>query len=384
MSVSLNFREIAQAALSQSRTLLPRWLPGGRWEGHEYVVKNPTRADASTGSFKINAKTGVWKDFAADGQGGGNLIALRAMLASVSYVEAAKTLAGELGFELPAPGKGLTLEAYAKAKHLSVPFLESLGVQTIKSPYGNGFDAVAIPYHDVEGNLIRSRLRSAISGERKFAWDEQRGKSAGLYGLNRRPESGSQIYLVEGESDSHTLWQRGIAALGLPGAGNFKPERDDVGLNGFQIIALIEPGQSGEAMLGSLRKSAHAEIIKVARLDGFKDVNELHCKAGDRFDAVLSACTLAARPLMAALKSANITRFAEGYINSMKLAGEQSSMPWHGDKDPKTAHLADAEDYMKKLKALVGPGEAQKLVNEAEQRQIRYATQAQQRPGRGR
>ncbi len=61
---AVDFREIAKAALSQSTLLLERWLPGGRWEGHEYVVKNPTRADGSPGSFKINAKSGKWSDFA--------------------------------------------------------------------------------------------------------------------------------------------------------------------------------------------------------------------------------------------------------------------------------------------------------------------------------
>ena len=51
-SVPLNFKEIAETALFSARSLLPRWLPGGRWEGEEYVAKNPTRADEHPGSFK--------------------------------------------------------------------------------------------------------------------------------------------------------------------------------------------------------------------------------------------------------------------------------------------------------------------------------------------
>jgi len=57
---------------------LQRLLPGGRFSGPNYVVKNPTRADAHEGSFSINAQTGVWADFALDGRGtkGGDLNSL--------------------------------------------------------------------------------------------------------------------------------------------------------------------------------------------------------------------------------------------------------------------------------------------------------------------
>ena len=34
------------------------------------------------------------------------------------------------------------------------------------------------------------------------------------------------VVVVEGESDTHTLWNAGFPALGLPGAGNWKEQRD--------------------------------------------------------------------------------------------------------------------------------------------------------------
>ena len=68
-SAPLNFKEIAETALFSARSLLPHWLPGGRWEGEEYVAKNPTRADEHPGSFKINARSGVWSDFATGDAG---------------------------------------------------------------------------------------------------------------------------------------------------------------------------------------------------------------------------------------------------------------------------------------------------------------------------
>jgi len=75
-SAPLNFKEIAETALFSARSLLPRWLPGGRWEGEEYVARNPTRADEHAGSFKINARSGVWSDFAT-GDAGRDLLDLK-------------------------------------------------------------------------------------------------------------------------------------------------------------------------------------------------------------------------------------------------------------------------------------------------------------------
>jgi len=95
-SPPLNFKEIAKTALLSARSLLPRWLPGGRWENDEYVAKNPTRADAHAGSFKINARSGVWSDFAT-GDAGRDLLDLKAFLDGESLAEAALKLAQELG-----------------------------------------------------------------------------------------------------------------------------------------------------------------------------------------------------------------------------------------------------------------------------------------------
>jgi hypothetical protein len=73
----LDFDAINAAALRNARSLLPELLRVGRFEGDQYVVRNPRRDDKTPGSFEI--KTGVWKDFAT-GDGGGDLISLVAGL----------------------------------------------------------------------------------------------------------------------------------------------------------------------------------------------------------------------------------------------------------------------------------------------------------------
>lgn len=77
---------------------LQAWLPGGRKEGNEYVVTNPTRADMKRGSFKINVRTGKWADYAAgDGASGRDLIDLYAYLKGIGPGDAYKDLTGDTG-----------------------------------------------------------------------------------------------------------------------------------------------------------------------------------------------------------------------------------------------------------------------------------------------
>lgn len=92
----VDFVRINAAALSALPALLARWLPDGRWAGHEYVARNPKRADRRLGSFKVNSRTGRWGDFAA-GATGGDPVSLAAYLAGLSQVDAARELARMLG-----------------------------------------------------------------------------------------------------------------------------------------------------------------------------------------------------------------------------------------------------------------------------------------------
>jgi hypothetical protein len=92
----VNFHAVNRAALARLPDILARWLPGGRIEGREYVVRNPKRRDRRPGSFKVNLDNGRWADFAT-GDKGGDPIALVAYLAGYSQVEAARRLAAMLG-----------------------------------------------------------------------------------------------------------------------------------------------------------------------------------------------------------------------------------------------------------------------------------------------
>jgi putative DNA primase/helicase len=91
MNNSIDFSGIAQAALSSARSLVEQWLPGGKFQGTEYVVKNPFRPDEHAGSFKINIQTGRWSDFAT-GDKGGDFISLYGFINGIRNKEAALQL----------------------------------------------------------------------------------------------------------------------------------------------------------------------------------------------------------------------------------------------------------------------------------------------------
>src|SRR5215207_5770156 len=94
-----DFAVVNRAALNALPALLARWCPGGRIQGCEYVVLNPTRADRRAGSFKMRLfgdRAGAWADFAT-GEKGGDVISLAAYLFGLSQGEAARRLAAMLG-----------------------------------------------------------------------------------------------------------------------------------------------------------------------------------------------------------------------------------------------------------------------------------------------
>ena len=93
---AIDFAAVKRAALARLDDILRRWLPGGRLERSEYVVKNPRRPDQRLGSFKINTRTGRWADWAT-GDRGGDVISLAAFLFNLSQPEAARRLTEMLG-----------------------------------------------------------------------------------------------------------------------------------------------------------------------------------------------------------------------------------------------------------------------------------------------
>lgn len=127
-----------------------------------------------------------------------------------------------------------------------------------------GAPAVRIPYLDRNGHEQAVRFRIGLDGKDRFRW--KAGSKAFLYGLWRLDNPG-YVILVEGESDCHTLWFHDFPALGLPGAGNWREDRDARDLDGvLAIYVIVEPDKGGEAVKKWLSKSAIRDRARLVAL----------------------------------------------------------------------------------------------------------------------
>jgi KaiC/GvpD/RAD55 family RecA-like ATPase len=201
--------------------------------------------------------------------------------AACGFTEHFDTLADLLHVTLPeTKGKGstgLTLVEYAERKGLSLESLRSVGVTEKVGKFGDTL--LAIPYYDGEGKLLRTKLRT-----RKGTFWDKDGEGAPLYGQDRlaKAPAGQAVLLVEGESDCHAAWQRGVLAVGLPGASQWRPEYTSL-IGNRPVIVWQEPDEGGATLVAAVAKSLpKATVLQQVKLDPspeapvIKDFGDLH------------------------------------------------------------------------------------------------------------
>ncbi len=122
-----------------------------------------------------------------------------------------------------------------------------------------------IPYLKEDGSEGAVRFRLALEkspeGDNRFRW--RKGSKPSLYGLWRLKQAreAGYVFLVEGESDCHTLWYHRFPALGVPGASNWRGEWA-CELDGIEkVYAIVEPDQGGEAFWERLAASSLRERL---------------------------------------------------------------------------------------------------------------------------
>ena len=161
----IDFDGINAVALRSARQLLQELLPGGKFQGDEYVVRNPLRNDQHPGSFKINWKKGEWGDFAI-GESGGDLISLVAYLGGNSQVDAARELAARFGIPVP---KLSSANAEKRDANLVMPVPADAPAPPTTHP-ALGRPNQSWPYKDAAGGVIGYVLRfdGATSTRRRW------------------------------------------------------------------------------------------------------------------------------------------------------------------------------------------------------------------------
>lgn len=209
MMEKIDFKAVADSALSAADNLLVEWLPGGRYDGAEYVALNPTRADRRLGSFRINVRTGSWCDFAVD-DSGGDLVALYAYLFSVSQAEAARAVSERLHLGGFAPVKKQAFEGGTTAQAAEkddwepiVPVPDfALDSMTFRHRFRDGEPVMRSVYRDADGRVLGAVLRFVRSDGSKLDLP---------YTFCRRKSDGVQQWRFRGWPDPRPLY--GLDAL---------------------------------------------------------------------------------------------------------------------------------------------------------------------------
>lgn len=244
-------------------------------------------------SFSVDLKTGQWHCFSEDESG--NFITFWAKYHGCDTKQAYKEILEKYGVaqDKPKPkqqagGEGPNLapysvEQYSFDKRLPVDFLtETCRVTTKKERAG--LTCLQMPYFTEDGQQAAVRKRY---GKKEFRW--QRG-SAGkicLYGEWRLPEirKVGWAILVEGESDTQSLWYMGLPAIGVAGASMFKSYQAVV-IQGLKLYIHKEPDGGGETftskLFRGLKEGGFTGEIYLWSCDrlGTKDPSDLYIKHG--------------------------------------------------------------------------------------------------------
>lgn len=166
---------------------------------------------------------------------------------------------------------GLTVRQLADAKGFTVEELAAFGVADAKH---DGAPYVEVPYRAADGSVVAIKKRLRLEEPGRFLWPK--GKKTMPYGLERLASLAPAVpvVIVEGESDSWTLWLNGIAAVGIPGAKTWKREHA-ARLAGRPVYVWQEPGAAGAQLIAAVTRDLPDARVMQGQETGPKDTNDL-------------------------------------------------------------------------------------------------------------
>ncbi len=215
-------------------------------------------------------------------------------------------------------GQPATLQNYAAYVGLPVVFLKELGLTQITYDHA---PAVRMPYLDQSGaGVLLTRFRVTLTGKPKVK--TKRGDKHRLYGLWKLKEAREvgHLWLVEGESDTQTLWYHGESAAGIPGANGWKGEWASE-LVGIGRIYFVVEDAAGEACWRKLAATPELqERLYRVELDGVKDVSELYKQDAEGFKERLARAREGAKAWLDIAESEAEERAREAWSYCQELA----------------------------------------------------------------
>ena len=252
MNKMLKFEEINAVALGQFESLVRQWLPGGKMEGDNYVVLNPTRNDNKLGSFKIDMRSGGYHDFATGDHGNDPVATFAYLSRGNNQWAAAKELAEILNVDAvnvkPAPENKKTAAWVAIVPPLDV-------TAPPKAHMFRGLPEAVWCYRSEKGATLGYvyRFKTSDGGKETIPLTWCRNSQTGfeewrwkgfevlrpLYGLERlaaKPDA--TVLVVEGEKCADVAEQhlRGLVCLTWPGGSKAVDKANWEPLVGRKVI----------------------------------------------------------------------------------------------------------------------------------------------------
>lgn len=247
--------------------------------------------DDRNNSFSVDLKTGRWKCHAEDR--GGNFTSFYAEINQMDTKEAYKEILKKYDAyedkEAEEKRKDTmqlstyTVSQYSFEKHLPEEWLiKQCRVQTGKDK--NGIQYLYIPYFNETGREVTYRKRYA---NKQFRWKYGAGKDICMYGEWKLEQirTAGYIVLVEGESDSQSMWYMGISTLGIPGASMMRKEWATT-LQDLKVYIHVEPDKGGETFLHKVTTALRdgkfiGQVYKWSCKNlGCKDPSDVYIKYG--------------------------------------------------------------------------------------------------------
>ena len=294
----IDFEGINQAAVRAYRSVLPSLIPGGKFRGQEYVVKNPCRDDQQAGSFKVNIR-GVWKDFAT-GEGGSDFISLWAWVRGIRQGEAARELADKLGLPLHKPNGATTLtNGASRGNNAAAPLPEPKivsGSENLPPLQSDELRRHIYPGGDGIAVKVKIKLRDGSYTQRYRVEDGWHARKPDDFqsvpyvteAINPfDPElKDDQIFWPEGEKDVDTFSKLNLPAFTFGGTGDGLPDGIDEYLASRNLIILVDNDDPGRFHAEKKAERAHAvgaasiRIVYFPELQPKGDVSDFMANGG--------------------------------------------------------------------------------------------------------
>jgi putative DNA primase/helicase len=284
MTGHINFESVAALALSQSRSLVPQWLPNGRLHGHEFRVGGLDGAPGE--SLSVNLNSGLWSDFAT-GDKGGDLVSLYAGCHQLSQVEAARELSNILGGVSESRISITNARSGSPAQEWTaiVPVPADAPAPPAAHPK-HGQPTHIARYLTRDGALIGLVLRCEpegkrkeipsltfcedTSGQRQWRW-QSLPKPRSLYGAERLNQPG-QVLVVEGEpkcdAARRMLVNHPVTVIAWPGGSKAAGLADWSLLTGRDVVIWPDadgPGYDAAAQI-TIQLRHHGARARTAEL----------------------------------------------------------------------------------------------------------------------